>query len=263
MSQGFEYDVFLSYSSNDEARVRRLAERLRDAGRQVWFDKWVIKPGDGIFQAIERGLQVARTLVLCLSPTALESDWVGLERSTVLFRDPSNAGRRFIPLLLADCALPDTLRRYKYVDYRQETEGVFKELLQVVPLSSPSEPRSEPPVNLGAPSELNFSKEFVRELHVADDRFLQVLLSRFPLHRRWERGSERFELYVTFDDGALAIWNQEGKRHLLSRLPADRRAQYQSRLDEFLLHRAVFEGAGQHAEFGAPGRFLRAQTLAG
>lgn len=27
---------------------------------------------------------------------------VGLERSTGLFRDPSNAGRRFTPLLLAD-----------------------------------------------------------------------------------------------------------------------------------------------------------------
>ena len=52
--------------------------------------------------AIERGLEASRTLVLCLSPAALGSDWVGLERSTVLFRDPANAGRRFIPLLLAD-----------------------------------------------------------------------------------------------------------------------------------------------------------------
>ncbi|MBI2929375.1 MAG: toll/interleukin-1 receptor domain-containing protein [Verrucomicrobia bacterium] len=49
--------------------------------------------------------------MLCLSPAALGSDWVGLERSTVLFRDPANAGRRFIPLLLADCKLPDTLQR--------------------------------------------------------------------------------------------------------------------------------------------------------
>jgi len=46
---------------------------------------------------------------------------VELERSTVLFRDPSNEGRRFIPLLLADCKLPDTLRRYKYVDFRTLT----------------------------------------------------------------------------------------------------------------------------------------------
>ena len=61
--------------------------------------------------AIERGLEPSRTLVLCLSSAALGSDWVGLacpaeaaerrrKRSTVLFRHPANAGRRFVPRLL-------------------------------------------------------------------------------------------------------------------------------------------------------------------
>ena len=38
-----------------------------------------------------------------------------MERSTAIHRDPSNEGRRFIPLLLADCELPDTLRRYEVI----------------------------------------------------------------------------------------------------------------------------------------------------
>jgi len=42
-----------------------------------------------------------RRRMLYLSPAALGSDWVGLERSTVLFRAPPNRGRRFVPLLLA------------------------------------------------------------------------------------------------------------------------------------------------------------------
>jgi WD40 repeat protein len=109
--------------------VRKLAERLKEAGLRVWFDEWVIKPGDDIYLSIERGLEAARVQVLCLSPAALGSEWVTLERSTVLFRDPTNSGRRFVPLLLADCTLPDTLRRYKYVDFRQETEYAFAELL--------------------------------------------------------------------------------------------------------------------------------------
>ena len=129
MPDQFQYDVFLSHNSEDKPRVRRLAERLRAAGLQVWFDEWVIQPGDDIYLAIERGLEVSRTLVLCLSPAALGSDWVGLERSTALFRDPANAGRRFIPLLLVECKLPDTLRRYKYVDCRQETQATFDQLL--------------------------------------------------------------------------------------------------------------------------------------
>ena len=123
------YDVFLSHNVSDKPRVRRLAERLRDAGLSVWFDEWVIGPGDDIYLAIERGLEAARVQILCLSPAALGSDWVALERNTVLFRDPANKYRRFVPLLLADCRLPDTLRRYKYVDFRKESDAAFEELL--------------------------------------------------------------------------------------------------------------------------------------
>ncbi len=108
MADRFTYDVFLSHNSKDKPRVRKLAEDLREAGLRVWFDEWVIKPGDDIYLSIERGLEAGRAQVLCLSPAALGSDWVALERSTVLFRDPTNAGRRFIPLLLADCEFPDT-----------------------------------------------------------------------------------------------------------------------------------------------------------
>jgi hypothetical protein len=129
MASPFEYDVFLSHNSKDKPRVLRLAERLQAEGVRVWFDAWVIKPGDDIYLAIERGLEAARVQVLCLSEAALESEWVTLERSTVLFRDPSNKGRRFIPLLLDDCVLPDTLRRYKYVDFRAESEAAFAEVL--------------------------------------------------------------------------------------------------------------------------------------
>jgi WD40 repeat protein len=151
MADSFTYDVFLSHNSQDKPQVRKLAERLKKAGLRVWFDEWVIKAGDDIYLAIERGLEAARVQVLCLSPAALGSEWVTLERSTVLFRDPTNAGRRFVPLLLADCTLPDTLRRYKYVDFRQETPAAFDELLaacreeaEAAPPAAQSEPKKKP-----------------------------------------------------------------------------------------------------------------------
>lgn len=155
MADRFTYDVFLSHNSKDKPRVRKLAEDLRAAGLRVWFDEWVIKPGDDIYLAIENGLEAARAQVLCLSPAALGSDWVTLERSTVLFRDPTNAGRRFIPLLLADCKLPDALLRYKYVDYRRENKTAFDELLAAcrfetesalpAPKVKPTEKPAQPP----------------------------------------------------------------------------------------------------------------------
>lgn len=131
MNPDFQHDAFLSHNQADKLRVRRLAERLRAAGLRVWFDEWIIQPGECPSPvgrervavrrvrdqklAIERGLETTRTLALCLSAAALGSDWVELERGAVgrgnlPFRDPTNADRRFIPLLLADCKLPDTLR---------------------------------------------------------------------------------------------------------------------------------------------------------
>jgi hypothetical protein len=86
--------------------VRRLAERLRAAGLRVWFDEWSIAPGEDIYLAIERGLETARTLVLFLSPAALGSDWIHLERGTALFRDPVNAERRFLTVLLETVTFP-------------------------------------------------------------------------------------------------------------------------------------------------------------
>ena len=96
----FPFDVFLSHSAKDKAVVRPLAERLRADGLKVWFDEWVLKPGDSIPAKIEDGLEAARMLVLCLSPAALGSDWVQLEAGTFRVRDPLNKERRFIPVRL-------------------------------------------------------------------------------------------------------------------------------------------------------------------
>ena len=125
----FQYDVFLSHNAKDKPRVRRLAERLKQAGLRVWFDEWNVRSGDIIALKVDEGLEHSRVLMLCSSPNALASGWVALERSTAIHRDPSNEGRRFIPLLLADCELPDTLRRYKYVDFREEAEAALTEVL--------------------------------------------------------------------------------------------------------------------------------------
>jgi hypothetical protein len=57
MPNEFPYDVFLSHSAKDKAVVRPLAERLRQDGLKVWFDEWVLKPGDSIPAKIEDGLE--------------------------------------------------------------------------------------------------------------------------------------------------------------------------------------------------------------
>ena len=52
----FDYDVFLSYSSADEEAVERVAERLRDAGLEVWFAPWAVDYGGVIHQEVGEGV---------------------------------------------------------------------------------------------------------------------------------------------------------------------------------------------------------------
>lgn len=100
------FDVFLSHSSKDKAMVRPLADRLRADGVKVWFDEWVLKPGDSIPAKIEEGLERSRVLVHCMSANAFGSDWAQLESGTFqlqghhALRDPQNKERRFLRLRL-------------------------------------------------------------------------------------------------------------------------------------------------------------------
>jgi hypothetical protein len=100
MPDEFIHDVFLSHSAKDKAVVRPLAERLRKDGVKVWFDEWMLKPGDSIESPqsktakIEEGLERSRVLVLCMSANAFRSDWAQLEPGTFRFRDPLNKERR-------------------------------------------------------------------------------------------------------------------------------------------------------------------------
>jgi hypothetical protein len=126
-AESFPHDVFLSHSAKDKAVVRPLAERLRADGLKVWFDEWVLKPGDSIPAKIEAGLERSRVLVLCLSAQPFGSDWAQLEAGTcgrrnLRFRDPLNRERRFIPLRLDDsrfCMVHELFRAYQRCAYQR------------------------------------------------------------------------------------------------------------------------------------------------
>lgn len=85
--------------------VRPLAERLRKDGMKVWFDAWVLQPGESIPAKIEEGLERSRVLVLCMSANALGSDRAQIESGPFRFHDPLNKERRLLPLRLDDALI--------------------------------------------------------------------------------------------------------------------------------------------------------------
>jgi small GTP-binding protein len=128
MPDNFPYDVFLSHSSKDKEIVRDIAERLREDGLRVWFDEWVLKPGDNLPKKLDDGLEESRILVLCMSANAFGSDWAQLETGTFRFRDPLNKDRRFIPLLLDDAPVKGSLAQFLYIKWGENREQAYMKL---------------------------------------------------------------------------------------------------------------------------------------
>jgi TIR domain/Domain of unknown function (DUF4365)/Ras of Complex, Roc, domain of DAPkinase/WD domain, G-beta repeat len=205
MPDEFPYDVFLSHTSADKLQVRRLAERLKAAGVRVWLDEWVLQSGDIIPRKVNEGLEQSRVLLLCISPAALAAGWVALERSTAIHREPANAGRRFIPLLLTDCDLPETLAKYKHVDFREESEAAFAEVLA----ACAPEAAGTPSTDLFGPT-TKFTK---RPPEYAHD--LAVLETRLKGHTNWIRSiavsPDGKWAASGSDDWTLKIWDIDSR----------------------------------------------------
>ena len=142
------YDFFVSHSGTDTIWVSKLVNRVAShdfQGRKlrVWYDENDLKPGDYILRSIEVAIEESRFIGLVLTPQAVESEWVQLERVIVQSADPASKQKKIIPLLLKDCKIPAAIKPIKYIDFRepQSFEKGLSQLLAV--LCQPEMDRAE------------------------------------------------------------------------------------------------------------------------
>jgi TIR domain len=71
-------DVFISYSRTDRKRIEPIAERLRELGYNVWWDRGMV-PGAAFVDDINRELDQARCVLVAWSRQSHNSTWVFAE----------------------------------------------------------------------------------------------------------------------------------------------------------------------------------------
>jgi GTPase SAR1 family protein len=187
MADDFKYDVFLSHSSKDKDIVRAVAERFKADGLRVWFDEWILKPGDSLPKKLDDGLEESRVLVLFMSTNAFNSDWAQLEAGTFRFRDPLNKELRFIPVRLDEAPIKGSLAQFLYVDWLPEKrEQEYMKLLEacrpprILSVEEEESARArfeERVLSFGHVSGINsvaFSHDGIYALSGSDDRTLRL-----------------------------------------------------------------------------------------
>ena len=73
------FDAFISYSSHDSDVATRLEEGLKQEGFEVWLDKREVLVGHNIVDRVSLGLSDSRFVILLLSSSSVQSEWVKSE----------------------------------------------------------------------------------------------------------------------------------------------------------------------------------------
>ncbi|MCP4350837.1 MAG: TIR domain-containing protein, partial [Desulfobacterales bacterium] len=139
----FQYDVFLSYATNDAEFVKDLAERLRDSGVKVWFDqwesdRWESEPGANRMVLLNQGLSKSRKMLAVWTSSYFKDEKIRTQAETFAQQhsDLLAGDRVLVPVLLEDCAIPHSLESILYIDFRitQDRDFKFRQVLEALDL---------------------------------------------------------------------------------------------------------------------------------
>lgn len=111
------YTIFISHNSNDKPIVEPIAMKLADVfGRdEVFYDSWSIKPGEGIINKMNQGLENCRFVFYFVSKNSLSSFMVNMEWQNALMK-VSKGMVRLIPIRMDNSEMPAILTQNLYLD---------------------------------------------------------------------------------------------------------------------------------------------------
>jgi uncharacterized protein YjbI with pentapeptide repeats len=96
------YSCYISYSSKDEAFVRKLYEDLQTAGVKCWFAPEDIKAGKKIYEQIDDAIRTNDKLILVLSENSISSSKVAHEIKRARIREKELGKQMLFPISLIE-----------------------------------------------------------------------------------------------------------------------------------------------------------------
>lgn len=128
------YDVFISYSHQDQLFVDRLVRDLEDRRLKIWRDGFTLLPGQGFIQKIFNGIATSRCLLCVLSRKSVKSKWVEKELNFAVIRSLESGPDKIavIPTLIEKCRIPQVLCDLHYVSFQDNYDSALNKVVTAV-----------------------------------------------------------------------------------------------------------------------------------
>lgn len=123
--------IFLSHNHNDKPLVEAVALKLANifGQDQVFYDSWSIRPGDGIIDQMNKGLEAPEFVFFFVSKNSLASGMVKLEWQNALYA-ASKGKTRIVPVRVDGSDMPPVLKQTLFID--MHTVGLEAAIAQIV-----------------------------------------------------------------------------------------------------------------------------------
>lgn len=132
--------VLISHSYQDKKQAYLIADSLKSAGHEVWFEALSLKAGDNVLKKISEGIKSADALILLISRNSANSKSVMHEFSAIALNYISKRDQRIIPVLIDKGPVPVYLSRYLNVDLSSDFNAGIRRLVESLEPDKLSEP---------------------------------------------------------------------------------------------------------------------------
>ena len=125
-------EIFISHAHQDRAFVVKLTQSLQRQRLKYWYSPKHIVGAQQWHDEIGKALARCDWFLIVLSPSSVKSKWVGHEYLYAL--DDDRYKGRIVPVLFKTCqwkTLSWTLRKFQWVDFRQDYRAACRDLLKV------------------------------------------------------------------------------------------------------------------------------------
>lgn len=184
------WNVFVSHASEDkDSFARPFARRLAEMGLSVWFDEFVLKPGDSLRRSLDKGLGSSEFVVAVLSKHFFKKQWTQRELDAVFSRETLDKNiiipiwynttaddvQAFSPMLADRLAITTT-------DPVKAADQVCKTLLPDFPIGELSGPCMESKISIAFHLLRDSANPIIHRIESDVSGLIPVVINQFNEH---------------------------------------------------------------------------------